>query len=614
VKKTLEIERDEDIRLDELRKESEEKTLGEKNTEFNLMFVDGKECVSHKISIFSKEHPEWSHDKVVAAAHNYCGKKKKDSVISQIRKVGGSAPSGSAYYGITRTPNISLKKIAILIKNIKTKKTSKVGHMGMPPFLMSLPMKSLNKLQTKLEKLFTAEQQFLTAEQQAQRAQYAVTMKKQDAIEISELIGEDNMDYFLPEGFYINDTVEIDNANTQLNNIIKAPVILARELVQPYWIRNDDGTTRKELHFKPYAELERAADELDELPMIIEHKDSWGEDEIVGYVKQITADSKLKAIRGMAYFYENRLPQVLFDALHKKEKVAVSIGFMAELGGSGLWNGLFYDHTQENIILEHLAIIIDSLPRCSIDLCGVNVGEEEDTEKSEQFTIINKGNYYYNIDNNLIDIEETRIKSKDSEINTKSDNMTDDSFANPKSGKISSGMEPKDLETMLDRLRKYMAGESDFLKKDFAKKKINEILHMTDTEGEGNSTQKGEDMEKKEFEDAIAKKDVKIAELTEIVKESLIKEITKFTDSKKLELLKLDDKCVRDLKNIRDTAVIFNPVKEEPDVLPAESKAEKKKAMEDAGAAPSEKKKYDTSEINAKLNDEFEMTGFRISE
>ena len=38
-------------------------------------------CLSRKISIFSNEHPEWEHDKVIAAAHAYCGLSKKGDAI-----------------------------------------------------------------------------------------------------------------------------------------------------------------------------------------------------------------------------------------------------------------------------------------------------------------------------------------------------------------------------------------------------------------------------------------------------------------------------------------------------------------------------------------------------
>ena len=53
--------------------------------DFNLLFVDSKpskECISRKIKIFAHEHPEWKHDKVVAAAHGYCRKKKKESYMA----------------------------------------------------------------------------------------------------------------------------------------------------------------------------------------------------------------------------------------------------------------------------------------------------------------------------------------------------------------------------------------------------------------------------------------------------------------------------------------------------------------------------------------------------
>ena len=47
----------------------------------NTMDESMDECVSRKISIFSDEHPDWKHDRVVAAAHGWCRenrKKKKD--------------------------------------------------------------------------------------------------------------------------------------------------------------------------------------------------------------------------------------------------------------------------------------------------------------------------------------------------------------------------------------------------------------------------------------------------------------------------------------------------------------------------------------------------------
>lgn len=599
----------------------DEEDLGEKNTRFNLMFVDGEDskitkqslCVKRKKEILRSHHPNWSEERLLVTA--IAQSKQADGVIPMIKKVGG-APTTGTYYGIGRVPNISLKKISGLIQQIKTKKSKKVGHAGMAPFLVELPMKNLNRLQTKLEKVFTAEQKFLTAEQKSQRAQYAVTMKKADADEIAEIIGEENMSYFAPDPAFMFDTIELSNVNTELNNIVKAPIILARELIQPYVMTDKSGSKRIEHHFKPYAELAKSVEGVESLPIIIEHKDSYEDEEIIGYVKELRADEELRAIRGMGYFYQSRLPEVLLDAFNNGEPVGVSIGFMAELGGSGLWNGKLYDYTQENIMLEHLAICLDSIPRCPIDLCGVNVDKKEEKDEVDKFTIIKKDSHYYNIKDILVDIEETRTESKISEQKPKSDSMPDDSFADPKSGNISSGTEPKDFETMLGRLRRYMAGESDLIKPQFAKNMIMEIMHMTDEgeEKEISDTQKGEDMEDKEFEDALAKKDEEIAALKDIVKDSLIKEIKSFTDSETLEKLALEDKCIASLREIRDTVALFKPEKKEAEVLPIESKKEKEEAMEDADAAPSKKvKKWDTAEMFADVNKEFEDLGITIS-
>ena len=602
-----------------LRKKDEIEKTNEPDNDFQLLFFDS-DCISKKISIFHKEHPDWSHDKCVAAAHGYCKKdSRQDSVIPMMGMIGGAGQSGS----VGRMSNVSLRKVSSLIKILKTKKGKKVGHMGIPPFLVHFAPKTLHRLQTKLEKVFTAEQKFLTAEQRAQRAQYATTMKKQDAIEIADIIGEENMTYFNFDDAYFNDEIIIDNINNGLNNILKAPVILAKELVQQYIFRNEDGSTRSENHFKPYDELAKAINGLETLPMIIEHQESWEEEGEVGYIKQFVADDKLRAIRGTAYFYENRLPQVLIDAIKSGLPIAVSIGFMAELGGSGMWEGLLYEHTQENIILEHLAICLDSMPRCSIDHCGVNLGDKNDTVEEPKFTIINKGNYYYNI-NNLIDVEETRIKKQNTDKKIKSDNMTEDSFPDPKSGEIA-GDEPHYFEVMLKRMRKYIHGESEFIDPDFAKKKIQEIIHHLTDEEEETETLQGEDnMEQKEYEDAITKKDTEIETLKEIVKDSLIKEIRSFTDAKKFEELKTDTKCVRDLRTIRDAVIVLQPIEKEPDVLPIESKEEIKKEMQDAGVAPTGDKKpnymkvrdegaYLISDMFADINEEFEEGSFILS-
>jgi len=641
--------------------------------DFLLLFTDeedgkpSKECIVRKIKIFAHEHPEWEHDKVVAAAHGYCRKHQQDAgePVSIVGIVGGRLLQGR----ISPVTSVPLRQLTNIINIIKNTKGLKVGHAGIMPFLASLPMKNLNRLQTKLEKLTTAEQKNLTAEELTRRKAYARQMKK--------------------DSVWMNDQIVIEKANTGLNNIIKAPIILAREMTQEYVFRKNDGSIVKEMHFKPYNELKMAIQDLEELPMLIEHHDSWEDDQIIGYVKDFVADDELRAVRGTGYFLESKCPTVLLDMLRSFEMVGVSIGFMASLGESGVFEGIMYDHAQKEIILEHLAICLESVPRCPLGKCGVNIldgkeyvyfiqgaedsikigrsndpdrrlmelqtaspielkfikvieGDEKleseihtrfgksnirgewfkpskrllefidnlESPKYPEFTIITKDNYYYNINELIFDAQEETSIGINSESEIKSDNM-EDSFADPKSGKIS-GDEPKDLETMLERLRKYMHGESDLLKRNFAIQKVKEILRMTDEGEEEDSAQKGEDMDQKEFEDAIAAKDRKISELSAILKEMLISEIKQFADAKQVEKLKLDEKCVPELKIIRDTILTYDLPKSEPETIPEVSPEEHKQEVAEKVKGSQYKDKI--QELNAEVQKEFDLTGIEFVE
>jgi len=497
-------------------------------------------CSSSKISIFAKEHPEWDHDKVVAAAHGWCeshDNRVYDTInpIKLIGSIGGTLMSGR----VERASDVSMRRLLSVVKLIKGKKGLKVGHAGIDPFLTSLPMKNLNRLQTKLESLVTEEQKFLTAEQQSQRSKYAMRMKKQDVM----------------DSIWVSDQIEISNINTEMNNIIKAPVILAKELIQPYDIPNESGISTREYHFKPYEELKMAIDGLEELPMIIEHQPYVTEDNIIGYVRQFVADDDLRAIRGTAYFNQSKLPQILLETLKDSGKFGVSIGFLAILDGEGFWNGEKYNHAQRDIKLEHLAICLRSIPRCPIDFCGVNVDSEIPTE-DQKFTIISKKSNYYNINTILNEIEETsneKISDKDKE----SDNMND---SKDESGKIA-GFEPKDLEAILTPLRKYMAGIHEEWNADQITLRIKKALQDSFDSLQKNVDDKN--MDEKEFKDAIAEKDAKIKELEDIVRESLIKEIKSFGDAENIKKLNLEDKSVHDLKLIKDTVSGYSLPKKE---------------------------------------------------
>lgn len=553
--------------------------------DINTDFVDSKKedseaCVKKKISIFAHEHPEWSHKKVVAAAHGYCGlSKKKDADDISLTSV------------LSRSTSLSLSRFSTLIKAIKTRHSLKAPHMGLLPHRIILPMKNLNRLQTKLEKLITAEQQWLTAEQYEQRKQYARYMRKTDTKEeeLSDLEFTDAIndlyiaitDYYPtlspeeaidrtfmpPQGdnaWIMSNESQIISMNDGLNNIIKAPIILAKEMVQEYI--NEDGEIER--HFKPYEELQLAAErykKYDSLDIIIEHQDWYNVEHLMGKVKNIRADDKSRTLRGMGYFYENKLPQGLKDAISSGEIISVSIGFLAKLGDGGEWNGQQYDYRQTNIHLRHLAICLDSVPRCPKGVCGINLADAKNKDVDKLYIIIKKPNYYINICNLKDSKKETNTESSIKKQEEK-ETMHEDS-----EGKIK-GDEPDDLEAILTRLRKLINDEGweEELKQ-------NAIARILSAVGIKN---KGDNMEEKEFSDAIAKKDSEIEDL-KIELTDAIKKIKQFEEEKRLDLVKkikkfgdkytdeeLQKKDLETLKIIADAFSKFKPSNEDPDVLP----------------------------------------------
>ena len=494
---------------------------------------DGKDCISRKISIFANEHPEWAHDKVVAAAHSYCKSKKHD-----IKDIRDAIEKQKPTREIGRSVGISMRKFSTLIKLIKSKKSLKIGHAGLLPFKVELPQKNLNKLQTKLERLITEEAGYLTAEQLAQRSQYATYIKKRDTDEdfIRELeeeiqiILEINSDltpeqledsiiryltpYELRHRVWVDNTIEFGKANMGMNNIIKAPITLAKEMIQEYRFINDDGSIRVEKHFKDYNELKQAIIGLNRLYMIVEHNDSWNLLDTVGCVRQIVADDKTRSIRGMGYFKVNALPAVVLDALQQEIPFGVSIGFLAELGGPGEFNGQLYDFIQKHIQLDHLAICVDSQPRCPIESCGVNVEGEIITDNTE-FTIINKEDYYYNINNIILDSKETIELDNQEEI--LGEIMQKDGFKDPSSGQVATD-EPELFEEVLGKLRKWLAGVTDPDVKSSLKDQIIKLF--------GDKIE----MEQKELDDALALKDKEVESMKNMLKKILKRDIKSFTD------------------------------------------------------------------------------------
>jgi len=489
----------------------------------------------------------------------------------------------------------------------------------MLPQKTTLPMKNLNRLQTKMEKTVTQEQKWLTAEQYEQRKQYAKYMRKQDAnnepLSLLELYNE-ILDYYPlltpdeamdrafepPQGdnaWFLSSESEIISMNDGLNNIIKAPIILAKEMVQPY--KTEGGGL--EYHFKPYIELQRAVEDIKEigsLDIIIEHQDWYGEENIVGLVKEFRADDSTRTIRGIGYFNVAKLPDGLKQMISDGEIIPVSIGFLAKLGKGGEWNGVEYNHRQESIILRHLAICLDSVARCPAGVCGVNLKDSENSENVKTFIIINKDSYYLNICKILK--ESNIIKQKTEKI----DIMQGDST---KRG-ATDGPEPSDFEAILTRLRSLI--NDDEWEQEIKENAIGRILAALGINKKSDSK-----MDEKEFQDAITKKESEIKDLheklsdaiskkekaEEIIKRNYITAIKKFGDKYSDE--ELEPKTLENLKEIADAVSRFAPSTKKPDIVPIAPKDDKDKMEDNLDKA----KRIDFSRVFDDVNKEFNLEG-----
>ncbi len=603
------------------------------SNDINVDFVDSKDgqtCVKKKVNIFANEHPDWSHSKCVAAAHGHCG-------LSDANITSSSAISMGSI--IERARSLSLSKFSTLIKAIKTRAGLKVGGMGILPQEISLPMKNLNRLQTKMEKQVTEESKNLTMEQYEQRKQYAKYMRK-DSADLPDLTDEEFVyelenlydgivDYYPnlpfeeaidrafepPQGdnaWIMSNESEIVSMNDGLNNIIKAPIILAKEMVQRYTL--DGGID--EFHFKPYSELRLAAERAKEngpLDIIIEHQDWYDTENIIGVVKNIRADDRTRTIRGMGYFYEGKLPDGLKQMITDGEIISVSIGFLAKLGDAGNWNGLDYKHRQTDIILRHLAVCLESVARCPPGMCGVNLKDSE-TANNKIFTIIKDENYYYNIckiftdskkeTNNKINIEKNLSKIETMQTDS-TQGGTAPSPENVK-GKIAAD-EPDDLEAILTRLRILMHGT---MEQENATARILAAL--------GIKNKSDSEMEDKELQDAIKLKESELEELKvklndanvligqfeEKEKLNHIKTIKKFGDKySEEELLKED---LKSLEKIADAVSRFAPSDAKPDVVPVANKDDKTKLEDDVKKGG---KRIDFSKVFDDVKENFDMSG-----
>ena len=157
--------------------------------------------------------------------------------------------------------------------------------------------------------------------------------------------------------------------NLALNNTIKIPVILAREMIQYYGVHELPDWVGKQLPphvlalpvLKPYSALKDSIQGIEKLPIIFHFHTSGFKDyeendpTIEGWVKQLVADDKRKLIRGMAYI--NLLGGLTEEErlrIENGEVVDVSIGGSFILGNGGTYeDGRKYALSQEKIRIRH---------------------------------------------------------------------------------------------------------------------------------------------------------------------------------------------------------------------------------------------------------------------
>jgi len=363
----------------------------------------------------------------------------------------------------------------------------------------------------------------------------------------------------------------------KLNNVLKIPVVLAKEMVQSY------GNGKK--HFKPYEELKRAIDGMEDLPVIIEHK-NWIDDDVVGYIREFRADDKSRSIKGVAYLTESKIPEAVADTLKKNIAVPVSIGFWANLGDGGEFNGEKYDHTQRDIALNHLAICIRSIARCPPNQCGLNLDSDSEDEMDGRI-LIKKGNQYYYIDKeeNEKNIKIQEIGDKMGDIrNFNAEKYIKEPSAGIKTSTSSiAGHVGPDLKALFAKLLDWVGNiPKAEIRKDAEDLLISLINSVKDDEKMGDN----EDIAKlesriKNLEDSIKEKDIMISKYEEKEKVALIDAITKFSAFKEDEL---KERCVKELEIIADTVSKFEPSMVKPKVLPKPK--QKAEEIKDARMGP----------------------------
>ena len=182
---------------------------------------------------------------------------------------------------------------------------------------------------------------------------------------------------------YHDSTSVLSGKASQLNNVLKVPVVLASEMISWYHRSELPKFLTDQVPadwdfipiFKPFEELEEAISGLQTLPMVINHRKKKlieNDNRIVGPVKGLWADYSDRSIKGWAYFNLAKISQDLANRIKNGAVIDVSVDGITFFGPGGTWMGQEYSFRQRNISLDYLAILPTDKGRCPSSVCGLN--------------------------------------------------------------------------------------------------------------------------------------------------------------------------------------------------------------------------------------------------
>lgn len=501
-----------------------------------LELLDSK-TVSEYISCCMEKHKDYGKDKCIAIAMELKREGKLTDDIGdpsafEIKKKKKKKPGEEE----EEEPEEKIVKM----KEPQEKRITKgKKSMMMPPEAPLRSFKSPHRF-TLFKKLQTEEQIWKTQEELQSRASYARMVKKK------EIQGKDLPHVELPYSFVCDANLgkftisQIrDNKGKFAGKVLVSNVVLAREMIQLYKDEYNPYLVRS--HFKSYEELEKSIKGLDMLVTTIEHPPSfedWIKKIPMGCVRNIHADPKDRSIKGKVYLLADKLSEETIQDIVDGKIIGVSIGFMANIDGPGVFKDKHYDHAQRDFQYDHLAICLKSIPRCPPGQCGINI-DSEDSEEIPVYTFISNQDNYSNIE-----IEETRLKNINNEIK-KSVDMEDGKF------------EPEDLKALIARLRAFLQNLSIEERK-AALQPLFKSIKKSDVKMDEESKKAIEmkDSTIKELTEKLEKEKNLNAVIVKQLRDSSIKEIKKFGKHEDSELEKMNLKI---LKATEDALKRFAP-------------------------------------------------------